>query len=58
MKLNSSQSVETGRKLLKTYGSWDKVREASRRSATGVLLVMPRDLERLHQKVATLKSDK
>ena len=55
MTLNTSKSVDTGRRLLKTYGSWDKVREASQPGAHGVLLVKPRDLGRLHEKAAALK---
>lgn len=58
MKLNTSKSVDTGRRLLKTYGSWDKVREASQLSAHGVLLVKPRDLDRLRTKAAALKTAK
>jgi hypothetical protein len=56
MMLNTKQSVETGRRLLKTYGSWEKVREASRLSTQGVFLVRPHDLGRLHEKVAALKA--
>ena len=58
MKLNTSKSVDTGRRLLKTYGSWDKVREASQLGANGVLLVKPRDLDRLRTKAAALKMAK
>lgn len=56
MTLNTKQSVETGRRLLETHGSWEKVREASRLSKQGVFLVRPRDLGRLHEKAAALKA--
>ncbi|WP_309627298.1 hypothetical protein [Brevundimonas sp.] len=56
MTLNTKQSVDTGRRLLKTYGSWEKVREASQPGKHGVLLVKPRDLGRLHEKAAALKA--
>lgn len=56
MTLNTKQSVDTGRRLLKTYGSWEKVREASQPGKHGVFLVKPRDLGRLHEKAAALKA--
>ncbi|MBX9616089.1 MAG: hypothetical protein K2X25_10880 [Caulobacteraceae bacterium] len=56
MTLNTKQSVETGRRLLETYGSWEKVREASRLGTQGVFLVKPHDLGRPHEKAAALKA--
>lgn len=58
MKLNTRESVDTGRRLLKEYGSWEKVREASRRSDSGVFVVKPRDIEQLRAKAASLKAAK
>lgn len=58
MKLNSRESVDTGRKLLKEYGSWTSVREASRRSEGGVFVVRPRDVKQLHAAATKIKAAK
>lgn len=58
MKLNSPKSMATGRKLIQEYGSWSAVREASRRSDSGVFVVKPRDMERFKEVTRELKKAK
>ncbi len=43
MKLNSPESLETGRRLLQAHGSWSGVREHSRRGKSGVFVVKPQN---------------
>ena len=43
MKVNSRESLQTGAKLIKEFGSWDEVETHSRRNKHGVYVVVRED---------------
>jgi hypothetical protein len=49
MKLNSPESLKTGRKLIEKHGSWSNVRDHSRQTRSGVYVVNVEDPQKLQQ---------